>query len=131
MLPTHDTDSKGHDLRFEVVAILLFWCGLFYQLKTEWAANEQYGYGWFVPFLAGGLFWRRWLDRPASSRVRSGERAKRNAKCERSWFIVIGLLLFSLLPIRLTQEANVGWRSAEWLHGIILVILSLDRKSVV
>jgi exosortase len=48
--------------------ILLFgvlWADLVRQLSYEWAAREQYAYGWFVPFFAAALLWRRWLDRPA------------------------------------------------------------------
>src|SRR5919109_114932 len=34
-------------------------------LSAEWSFNEQYSYGWFVPFFAVYLFWNRWADRPA------------------------------------------------------------------
>ncbi len=34
------------------------------QLSAEWSYNEQYNYGWFVPFFALYLFWLRWEDRP-------------------------------------------------------------------
>jgi exosortase len=30
-----------------------------------------------------------------------------------------------LLPLRIIHEANVGWRSAQWLHAVILVALTL------
>jgi hypothetical protein len=33
-------------------------------LSAEWSYNEQYNYGWFVPFFALYLFWLRWEDRP-------------------------------------------------------------------
>jgi len=32
------------------------------QLSYEWSSNEQYSYGWFVPFFAGFLFWLSWED---------------------------------------------------------------------
>jgi exosortase len=35
------------------------------------------------------------------------------------------LLCFLLLPLRIIHEANVGWRSAQWLHALILVALTL------
>ena len=47
--------------------LLLFgalWFVLCRQLSGEWLVNEQYNYGWFVPFFALYLFWLRWQDRP-------------------------------------------------------------------
>jgi len=41
-----------------------YWCLLFNQLRVDWEVNPQYNYGWFVPLLALGLFWQRWLTRP-------------------------------------------------------------------
>jgi len=35
-------------------------------LSGEWAINEQYNYGWFVPFFCAYLFWLRWENRPES-----------------------------------------------------------------
>src|SRR5438270_7954201 len=34
-------------------------------LSEEWRFNEQYSYGWFVPFFVAFLFWLRWEDRPS------------------------------------------------------------------
>src|SRR5213595_3278749 len=45
-------------------AIAALWFILFWQLSGEWSINEQYSYGWFVPFFALYLFWLRWEDRP-------------------------------------------------------------------
>src|SRR4029450_10891824 len=47
-----------------VAAIGALWFILLRQLSNEWSINEQYSYGWFVPFLALFLFWLRWADRP-------------------------------------------------------------------
>ena len=46
----------------------VLWIDLISLLSTQWEAREQYGYGWFVPFFAAALFWRRWLDRPGANR---------------------------------------------------------------
>src|SRR5205809_20708 len=42
----------------------ILWTDLCRQLSYMWSTNEQYAFGWFVPFLALALFWRRWLARP-------------------------------------------------------------------
>ena len=52
-----------------VAAIGALWFVLFWQLSNEWSINEQYSYGWLVPFFALSLFWLRWEDRPMEGRV--------------------------------------------------------------
>src|SRR6266542_3413981 len=47
-----------------VVVLTALWFILCQQLSGEWSVNEQYNYGWFVPFFALYLFWLRWQDRP-------------------------------------------------------------------
>ncbi len=58
--------------------VVLFWLQLFNQLRFDWAANPQYGYGWFVPLLAAGTFLRRWPLRPVLSRQRRTRSATGN-----------------------------------------------------
>ena len=52
-----------------VAALLLLWFVLCRFLSNEWSANEQYNYGWFVPFFALFLFWQRWERRPPLLRI--------------------------------------------------------------
>ena len=58
--------SRGDRLAAALLAVplALLWFILCRQLANEWSANEQYSYGWFVPFFALFLFWLRWEDRP-------------------------------------------------------------------
>jgi len=51
------------------------WFVLCKGLSAEWSDNEQYNYGWFVPFFALYLFWLRWEDRPGPSPAR-GQRSE-------------------------------------------------------
>src|SRR2546427_8955834 len=53
----------------------VLWLDLIRQLSYQWSTNEQYSYGWFVPFFALGLLWRRWACRPAPT-PESGPAAK-------------------------------------------------------
>jgi Na+/proline symporter len=48
--------------RFALVLLFFgaLWFVLCRQLSGEWLVNEQYNYGWFVPFFALYLFWLRW-----------------------------------------------------------------------
>src|SRR5215470_8220796 len=49
-----------------VLFVGALWLVLCRELSGEWSVNEQYNFGWFVPFLALYLFWLRWQDRPAA-----------------------------------------------------------------
>ena len=46
------------------LALAAVWGWLFYVLSGEWEANQQYSHGWFIPLLAGWIFWQRWTGRP-------------------------------------------------------------------
>ena len=89
---------------------------LFNQLRIEWAANDQYAYGWFVPLLALGLLWRRWRDHPDGA----GDQLQVSGVVAAGFF----LLLFALFPLRILEESDVGWRTIWWVHAIILLALS-------
>lgn len=93
------------------------WFGLFRHLSGEWSLNEQYSYGWFVPFFALYLFWLRWEDRP-----RPAENASTTNVRSQGLAAISALLL--LLPIRLFEIANPDWRPLGWLHATCVVTLT-------
>jgi len=93
----------------------LLWCDLVRELSKQWDAREQYAYGWFVPFLALGLFGRRWATRP--------DPVQRPAP---GWtWALVGLVALSLLPIRVVHEINADWPLCAWLLTLDVVALSL------
>jgi exosortase len=102
-------------------AVLFFavlWFALLRQLSNEWSANEQYGYGWFVPFFAAVLFWLRWEDPPVP--------APNNASHLRTIIPVAAVLgLLALLPLRVIEGANPDWRPLSWIHALLVVALTL------
>src|SRR5207302_11519046 len=83
------------------------------QLSGEWSVNEQYSYGWFVPFFAVFLFWLRWEDRPGRESRRKGIALALG---------VAALLL--LLPVRLFEIANPDWRPLDWLHAFAVIAIT-------
>ena len=117
--------------------LLLFgalWFVLCRQLSGEWLVNEQYNYGWFVPFLALYLFWLRWQDRPApdvrrqTSEVSLPRRSLARRREVRSRWIAafIGIpALFLLLPVRLFEIATPEWRPLGWIHAASVATLTL------
>jgi exosortase len=97
------------------------WFGLCRELSGEWSVNEQYNFGWFVPFFALCLFWLRWQDRPTPE-VRSQKLEVRN----RLVAAIIGLAaLLLLLPVRLFEIANPEWRLLAWVHAAAVMTLTL------
>src|SRR5207244_93255 len=125
-------------LRLLVIVIFLgaLWLILWRQLSGEWSVNDQYSYGWFVPFFAIVLFWLRWEDRPKAgnrgqrsedSRQRTNNREliTNNSKAR---VIAIGIAIIALLlllPIRLFEIGNPDWRPLSWLHAICVVTITL------
>jgi hypothetical protein len=104
-----------------LIVLAALWFVLCKGLSGEWSVNEQYNYGWFVPFFALYLFWLRWEDRPAPE-VRSQKLDVRS----RLVAAVIGLAaLLLLLPIRLFEIGTPEWRPLGWIHTASVVALTL------
>jgi exosortase len=95
--------------------------GLCRELSGEWLVNEQYSFGWFVPFFALYLFWLRWQDRPPPEIPDPKSQARNN------WIAALLAVpaLFALLPVRLFEIANPEWRLLAWVHAASVVTLTL------
>ena len=117
--------SRGQFLGRLALPLLFFgalWFLLCRQLSGEWLVNEQYNYGWFVPFFALYLFWLRWQDRPEQE-VR-GQRSVIGGQKLVAAFICIPAL-FLLLPVRLFEIASPEWRPLGWIHAASVATLTL------
>ena len=108
---------------FGTIAIVVFfaflWLGLWRQLSGEWSVNDQYSYGWFVPFFAIILFWLRLEGRPPG---RPPTPTRQSSSLQ---FGIIAVALILLLPIRLFEIANPDWRPLSWLHATCVVTVTL------
>jgi exosortase len=98
------------------LALFALWFILCRHLCGEWSVNEQYNYGWFVPFFATYLFWLRWQDRPNPSPPR---------KPRLAWIFIGIPALFLLLPVRLFEIGTPEWRPLAWIHAALVVALTL------
>jgi exosortase len=67
--------SSTARLALACAACGVLWFILCRQLANEWEVNEQYSYGWFVPFFAAYLFWLRWEDRASGAGGLAGSTA--------------------------------------------------------
>src|SRR5438552_2799178 len=132
--------TRHFPMRF--VAIVVFFAALWFilwrQLSGEWSVNDQYSYGWFVPFFAIILFWLRWEDAPEarelgawSSELGEQKTAVSGQRSEASgqWSVVaIGIAIGALLllfPVRLFEIGNPDWRPLNWLHAFCVVAITL------
>ena len=114
----------GRHFRAQVALNVLFlaalWFGLCAELSGEWSVNEQYNFGWFVPFFALYLFYLRWQDAPPAQ-ISSFKFQISNSV---ALAIAIAALLL-LLPVRLFEIANPEWRLLAWTHAAVVVTLTL------
>ncbi|MEY2486338.1 MAG: hypothetical protein QOH39_1986 [Verrucomicrobiota bacterium] len=120
------------------------WFVLCRHLSSEWSVNEQYSYGWFVPFFAAFLFWLRWEDRPPPraaevpnsnfqvpnnhqllSPSRRLLRARGNSQRGLIALAVAIPTLLLLLPLRVFEIGNPDWRPLGWIHAVAVVTLTL------
>src|SRR2546423_2288080 len=86
---------------FLALALGALWFVCCRHLSDEWRFNEQYSYGWFVPFFVVYLFWLRWEDRPPLE--------VRSSKLEVGSWIAFLLIIASatiLLPLRVFEVAS-------------------------
>src|SRR5262245_42647724 len=123
---TDASSLPGTHFRARVALNVLFlaalWFGLCRELSGEWSVNEQYSFGWFVPFFALYLFWLRWQDRPRIE-IRNPKSEIRKRQTTAALLAIPALLL--LLPVRLFEIANPEWRLLAWIHAAAVVTLTL------
>jgi exosortase len=117
-------------LALSVLFLAALWFVLCRELSGEWLVNEQYSFGWFVPFFALYLFWLRWQDRPPPEipkLVLSDSRMDPKSQARNNGFAALIAIpaLVVLLPVRLFEIANPEWRLLAWIHTAAVVTLTL------
>lgn len=99
--------------------IAALWLHFFWTLVPEWRFGEYYGYGFLVAPLFFALAWRRIASlekrdhlSPSSGQV--------------TWTIAagIGLFLLLLIPLRVIETGDPGWRPPFILHGLFVTGIS-------
>ncbi|MCW5556040.1 MAG: exosortase/archaeosortase family protein [Verrucomicrobiae bacterium] len=103
----------------------VLWLDLIRQLSYMWESNEQYAFGWFVPILALGLLWKRWLDRPAPASSLQPPPVNQSRTTQRRLLVVVLLAALILLPARVIHEVNQDWALFSWLLTLAVVAFSL------
>jgi exosortase len=121
--PGSTTTLLGRGLSVRAVSAFIFLAALWFvlcrHLSGEWSVNEQYNYGWFVPFFALLLFWLRWEERPPCRPI---PRTRRSSSLLLAIAVLALLLLF---PVRLFEIGNPDWRPLGWVHTVVVATLTL------
>jgi exosortase len=122
--PVHIAELAGRFARwptFLAMAVLAFvWLRLILHLRIVWTVDEQYAYGWAVPFLCALLFWRRMRSGSQQSALNSQPAFGKAALQTLSVLILVVFLL-----TRLVEEANPDWRLVSWALALEVIALSL------
>lgn len=128
MTPPSSDWLRKTSLRFPfqnwvAVAILVYvWFAVIRHLRVEWTLNEQYAYGWCIPFLCAFLVWKRWPEATVGSMMVTGSRQFTRSLLFPAAFL---LLIAAFLLTRLIEEANPDWRLVSWLLTTEAIAFSL------
>ena len=111
-----------------MLGLLAFvWLRLCLHLRVVWTVDEQYAYGWAVPFLCALLGWRRFQNAGSQLSTLNSQPSFSFSAFQLFSF----LLLAAFLATRLVEEANPDWRLVSWalaleVTGLTLVFLFLS-----
>ncbi len=95
------------------IALSALWLPVFYRLSGIWEYNDQYSHGWFVPLLAGWIFYTRWQTLPPSpSHVCTfpPSHAQRATLSSLSLLVSLALVLLPLTAAYFITESSPEWR---------------------
>jgi hypothetical protein len=110
-------------LVFGASLLVFLWWRLIDHLRVEWSSDEQYAYGWAVPFLCAYLCWHGARHGSASQATTRIPTAGRITPVLAG--LALALLALAYLPIRLLQEASPEWRLVSWALALVVVGVTL------
>jgi exosortase len=119
--PVHSAVRLARWPKFLALAVLAFvWLRLVLHLRIAWTVDDQYAYGWAVPFLCALLFWRR-MNSGSQLSTLNFQPAFGIAALQALglWILIVFLLT------RLVEEANPDWRLVSWALALEVIALSL------
>lgn len=98
--------------------ITALWLHFFWSLVPEWRYGEYYGYGFLVAPLFFALAARR-----ISALLENKENEQGTPPSGWVW-AVIALLLLLLIPLRVIETGDPGWRPPFIFHGLLVTLIS-------
>jgi len=127
-------DSNIVKLVLPAAVLAWVWGLTLNHLRVEWTLNEQYTYGWAVPFLMCFMVWRRCCapEARAADSQNSSPSTSTGSEGRRPWrsASVACLALLACAPVRLIGEANPEWRLVSWALALVAVSLTLSMVAL-
>lgn len=109
-----------------LIFVAVLWLHFFWSLVPEWRFGEYYGYGFLVAPLFFALAARRISAFP-------GPKETSDSKALPWWiWASLALLLLLLIPLRIIETGDSGWRPPFIIHGLLVTAIShfvLARQS--
>ncbi len=101
-----------------IAALAGAWLWTWWHLSVEWRLNEQYQYGYAVPWLAAGMAWLRLREMPSVSSTTAATFTFKAA-----WLIPVtfGVFLFG----ELLRQQDSTWRLVGWLMMCAVTLLTV------
>lgn len=101
-----------------LIFIAVLWLHFFWSLVPEWRFGEYYGYGFMVAPLFFALAWRRISG--------FGEKRHGTSAIALSWWTwaILAVILLILVPFRIIETGDSGWRPPFILHGLLVTAIS-------
>ena len=100
-----------------LLLLVTLWGDLILSLVEEWMVDDQYQFGFLMPFFVIYLVILRWEDRP--------QKQLPNKLLAQGVAIALLSAVFLLYPFKILQEANPEWRMLLWIQAIITYGLTL------
>jgi exosortase len=107
-------------MRYLSIVLTVLWLHFFWCLVPSWRFGEYYQYGFLVPVLALGLAWRR---AGLVGQV-GGEPWLPGKTIGRCWIGLCAVLLLLLIPLRVVETGDPGWRPPIVLHGLCVTLVT-------
>lgn len=99
-----------------LITLIALWLHFFWCLVPSWQNGEYYAYGFLVPLLALGFVWRRAGMLGEVAIAPWQPRKMINALL----LVAAGILLLALIPLRVIETGDPGWRPPLVLHGLFV-----------
>ncbi|MDD5200150.1 MAG: exosortase/archaeosortase family protein [Terrimicrobiaceae bacterium] len=107
---------QGKAAWIPVALIGAIWFPAFSRCAIDWSVNPQYYFGWFVPLLAGYLYYERLATQPVPESPAN----------PRAVLWLIALLAAPQLPLRWLSEANSTSRLITWAMALSAAGISIS-----
>ena len=107
-------------MRSTAITLSVLWLHYFWCLVPSWRFGQYYAYGFLVPVLAFGFAWRR----AGMSGGVADEPWHPGKPAAAIMLVMAAVGLPALVPLRIVETGDPGWRPMIVLHGLLVTVAS-------